>query len=514
MANKVYSNRISEYAHENGGRVLLLFLLFSLAIYQLIHAGFSTFAIICILPFLVLAVYAMFSWRMLVFWMLLFINQILQWKASPIPLPGLPMSLWNELLELTLIAIAIVDTRKTLHFERSLNLMLVAITIWCGFCCIEILNDTCGLGMNVNAWFTGARLMALQLVWILLVFSIYISSPQTLLIYLRVWALFAIFSAFWTWKQKTIGFTPVEYSWLYYGPGSRTHVLNGGTLIRYFSTFSDAANYGCNAASTAVAFLIFGITSKIKIDKIFFLLTFAIVTWGMFQSGTRTAIFALAAGFMLFLVLAKSIRILIPSVLFGVIVFVFLVFTNIGNGNQQIRRMRSAFNKKDASANVRDVNKAAISKYMKDAPWGIGIGIFSDNIPSWNKYKLLSEIPPDSEYVFIWVRTGPIGVTIFACCMVLMLAGACRVVLFRLKSPSLIGIGGGLCAAFASIQISAYANQVLYQYPNGLTFFGGLAIVYILPYLEPDWREYEQQRFAKQEEKKKIKLEKKLAKRV
>ena len=38
--------------------------------------------------------------------------------------------------------------------------------------------------------------------------------------------------------------------------------------------------------------------------------------------------------------------------------------------------MRSAFNKNDASANVRDINKAAIRKYMKDAPWGIGIGIF------------------------------------------------------------------------------------------------------------------------------------------
>jgi hypothetical protein len=55
---------------------------------------------------------------------------------------------------------------------------------------------------------------------------------------------------------------------------------------------------------------------------------------------------------------------------------------------------------------------------------------------------------------------------------------------------------------------------VLYQYPNGLTFFGGLAIVYILPYLESDWIKYEQQRLAVQAEKKRIKLEKKLAERV
>ena len=176
--------------------------------------------------------------------------------------------------------------------------------------------------------------------------------------------------------------------------------------------------------------------------------------------------------------------------------------------------MRSAFDKKDASANVRDINKMAIAKYMQDAPWGIGIGMMADNIPSNNKFRLLSEIPPDSEYVFIWVRTGPIGVTVFACCMAIMLIGGCIIVLFRLKSPSLIGIGGGLCAAFVSIQLGAYANQILYQYPNGLTFFGGMAIVYLLPYIEPEWIKYEEKRLAKEAERKRLRLEKKLASRV
>ena len=310
------------------------------------------------------------------------------------------------------------------------------------------------------------------------------------------------------------GFTDAENGWLYSG-GYVTHILNGGSLTRYWSTFSDAANYGCNAGASAVAFIIFGITSKLKFDRFFFLITAAIVTWGMFQSGTRTAMFTMIAGFMVFLVLSKSFKIMIPSAILGVLLLIFLIFTNIGNSNQQIRRMRSAFKKdQDASSKVREVNKAAIAKYMKDAPWGIGIGIFSYDIPAWNKYKKLSEIPPDSEYVFIWVRTGPIGVTVFAFCMVLMLGGACCVVLFKLKSSSLIGIGGGLCSAFTAIQVSGYANQVIYQYPNGLTFFGGLAIVYVLPYIEKEWIIYEEKRKAIEEEKRRLKIERKLAQRV
>ena len=447
---------------------------------------------------------------MAAFWTLIIINYLIPFKNINF---HLPLSLIDEAIELILLGVAIIDSRQTPQFGKAINIMLLAILVWSGFCIVEMFNDTCGLGYNFTAWFTGARLMALHLLWIILVFSIYINSPKTLITYLKIWACLSLFSAFWTWKMIHIGLTHEETSFLY-GAGQRTHLLQAGSLIRYWSTFTDAANYGCHAAAAAVAFLVFGIMSKITKDKIFFILVSIVVVWGMFQSGTRTAIFCMIGGFAVFLVLSKSVKIMIPSAIVGAIFLFILIFTNIGNGNQQIRRMRSAFNKNDASANVRDVNKAAIAKYMKDAPWGIGIGMYTENIPARNKFKLLSEIPPDSEYVFVWVRTGRIGVTVFALCMILMLVGASYVVMFKLKNRTLVGIGAGLCSAFAAIQLGGYANQVIYQYPNGVTFFGGLAIVYILPYLESEWTIYEEKRIAEQEEKKRLRLEKKLAKRV
>ena len=331
--------------------------------------------------------------------------------------------------------------------------------------------------------------------------------------YLKLWALLAVFSAFWTYKQEYWGMTAAEKLWME-TRGRTTHIINGGTLIRYFSTFSDAANYGCNAAATAVAFIVFAITTKIRKIRIFFIIVSVLVIWGMFQSGTRTAIFCLAAGLMVYVVLSKSVKIAVPfSIAFIFFAFI-LIFTNIGQGNQQIRRMRSAFNKDDASMNVRDMNKEVMKKYIQDAPWGIGLGMGMDNVPANNKYRKLATIPPDSEYVFIWLRTGPIGITVFIITMLIMLGGACWTVLFKLKNKSLIGIGGGLCCAFVSIQLGGYANQVLMQFPNCLIFYGGLSIVYILPYLEPAWIEFENKQLAEQEEKKRLKLEKKLASRV
>ena len=504
------TNHVVAYSRENGGRVLLLFLLFFLAIYQFITAGFPAFAIICTLPFIVLFAYCTFKYRMFAFWTLIIVNYFLQFKEIYIPIP---MSLPNEMLQILLLSIAIIDARQTPHFERSANIMLLALIIWCTYCTLEILNDTCGLGINFVAWYTGARMMAFQLLYIFLVFSIYISSPEILMKYLKLWAFMTLFSAFWTWKQQNIGFTVAEEHFIH-GAGARTHVIQGGTLIRYFSTFSDAANYGCNAAAAAIAFFIFGITTKIKKNKWFFIIIAILVTKSMFASGTRTAIFCMIGGFAAYIVLSRSFKIAIPAMIIGGILLFILAFTKIGHGNQQIRRMRSAFDKNDASADVRSINQQTMKKYMKDAPWGIGIGMYGQQVPANNKYNLMATIATDSEYVFIWLRTGKIGITLFIITMLMMLGGACYIVMFRLKSPSLIGIGGGLCSAFVAIQLGGYANLVLLQFPNALTFYGGLAIVYILPYLEPAWIELEEKRLAEQEERKRLKLEKKLASRV
>lgn len=126
----------------------------------------------------------------------------------------------------------------------------------------------------------------------------------------------------------------------------------------------------------------------------------------------------------------------------------------------------------------------------------------------------MATVAPDSEYVFIWIHTGVIGITVFLICQAIMIIGACWIVFFTLKSPSLRGIGAGLCCAFVSQQLGGYGNQTLLQFPNCLIFYGGLAIVYILPHIEKEWIEYEEQQIAMQEEKKRLKQEKKRASRV
>ncbi|MBQ7509326.1 MAG: O-antigen ligase family protein [Prevotella sp.] len=500
----------SSLTNVGGGRAILLFLLFALALYMFFHAGFSMFAIVCLIPVIVIITIITLKKPLFIFWTLTCINYLVQWKNFPST--GIPMSMYNEGMELLLLALAIINI-KEIKSERILNLMFLALTVWCTFCTLELLNDSCNLGIQFGAWYTGARAMAFQLMYAFLVFSLYISNPNVLVKYLMLWAALSLFAAFWVWKQQQFGFTDEESIFIN-GRGRSTHIINAGTTIRYFSVMSDAANFGVNMAATAVAFIIFAITSKIKKYRIVFLITGLACLWATFPSGTRTATFCFFAGIATYVVLSKSFKIAIPVAIVFALAYFILAFTTIGNSNASVRRMRSGFNKNDASMGARADNQKVMKKHLAEAPWGIGIGMGMDNVPANNKWRRMATIPPDSEYMFIWIRTGRIGMTLFIITTALMFCGACWIVLFKLKSKSLRGIGAGFCCAFVSLQLGGYANQVLMQFPNCLLFYGGLSMVYGLPLYEKEWIEHEEKLLAAQAEKKRMKEEKRKNSRV
>ena len=269
MQNKQFMTKdYITYSRENGGRVFLLFLLFLLSLYSFINSGINGMAMYLALPFSIIFVYLAFSYRLFTFWLLFFVNYFAMFLIKERIWPSsIPASLPNELLEIILIAIAIIDLRES-HFEKLANLMLVGILGWCAYCVLEIFNDTCGLGINVGAWFTGIRLMAFQLLYAVIVFALYINTPKNIYRLLNVWACFALFATFWCWKQINIGWTDGERAWLFDQGHATQHMVNG--IIRYFGTFTDAANFGIHMAAASCVFYIIAITNKIKKNKLFF----------------------------------------------------------------------------------------------------------------------------------------------------------------------------------------------------------------------------------------------------
>ncbi len=500
-------NNKTVYSRENGGRAILLFLLFSIAILNFLSSGYSAFIAVMCIPAIALVGYFMFSKKMAMFYTLFIINTVVMFIERHFHLP-VPVSMINELFELMLIGMVLIDHWR-FHLSRLINVMFLCAIVWVTFCCIEVFNDQCGLGIDVYRWYTGARLMSMQILYAFVVTTLFIDTPKKIMTILFIWAVFIVFAAIWLWKQKNIGLTEAESRFLWSSPA---HIMGG--KIRYFSCFTDAANFGIHTAVASAAFLIIAVTMKVTRIRIFFAIVGCIGLWAFFGSGTRTALFCFIATIMVFIVLCRNKKLILSvSALFLVFLYI-LAFTKIGDGNQNIRRMRTAFDKEDASLGVREQNKATLRKYMVDAPWGVGIGLENGDVPPFNKFKLITQVPPDSEYVYIWVRTGVVGLTVFCIVNAVMFLGACWIVFFRLKNPSIRGVGIAYTAAFIGMHLGGYANQILLQFPNVLIYYGGLATVYLLPHIENEWKEWEAKLIAEQEERRRLKQEKKRASRV
>lgn len=435
--------------------------------------------------------------RIFLFYVLFVVNYFIM--GSTLYFSFTLISLPCEVLQILLVFSILIDSNNWFRLKYVNNAMLTAILIWIFFSIAEIFNNTAGLGIDPLAWLRRARLISFQLLWVFLICGFIFNDYKKIHTLLIWWAALSLLSVIWAMRQKSMGFNTQEMVWLIEGDHARTHIVNG--LIRYFSFFSDAANYGCNMAASSAVFFLVGIISKIKKERIFFIIVGIATLYATFLSGTRTAIFSFAISVSLYVVLSKSVKGSIVVFILGFIFIFILAFTRIGQGNTMIRRMRTAFDKNDASRAVRDINQQAMAKVLKDAPFGIGIGITADRVPVSNKYRVLVTTPPDSSYVSMWIETGIIGEYLFAFCNILMLGGACFVVYTKLKDKMIRGIGAAFCCGFLGIQLGGYGNNILLQYPNTLLFYGTLAIVYVLPFVEPYY-------IKEQEEKGKILLEK------
>ena len=506
MFNTVYYKLASK---EKIGRIIILFFLFLLALYEFYSIGIIGYALVCIIPLLLLGLILVFRYQLTFFWIIFFINYTMMGISRYYDMP-IPITMLTLMPQLLLVIVITLDVRKK-HDIKSGNLMLLALIIWSTFMILQLGNNTCDLPISFQTWLKNFFFYSIAFFLTYFIIRSLANTPNVIITFLKFWAYLAIAAVIWSWRQKTFGWDNAENIWLMSG-GATTHLIGGS--IRYFSFFSDAANYGCHIAAAAVSFYIIAITTKIRKDKILFLIAALLCTYGFFLSGTRTALLCFLVGGAFYIVLSKSIKIAIPVAFLGVIFFFILAFTEIGQGNMQIRRMRSAFNKDDASAGVRDINKQALKKYLRDAPFGLGMNIDVESIPANHKYKIVTQTASDSTYVYLWEYTGIIGTCCFAFINILILFGGCYITLFKLKSKSAQGVGGAFCCAFLAIQTGGYANNILLQYPNVLIFYGGMTIVYTLSQIEGDWIKYEEERYAVEKNKKLIKQNKKLASRV
>ena len=110
--------------------------------------------------------------------------------------------------------------------------------------------------------------------------------------------------------------------------------------------------------------------------KIYFIIVIIAAIYGMGISGTRAAIALPIGALGSFIILSRNRKACITGLSVLALLFLFFVCTNIGDDNQYIRKMRSAFRpSQDASYQLRVDNRKKMRELMIHKPFGYGIGL-------------------------------------------------------------------------------------------------------------------------------------------
>lgn len=365
---------------------------------------------------------------------------------------------------------------RRIEWRNAATSLTLAAAVWAVYGTFQIVNPET---VSVSGWFSSVRSVSYHFLVIVVLAQLLLRDLKWLKYILFIWSALTITAVIKCLIQKHFGFDSAELYWLFVSGGATTHLIGSG--VRYFSFFSDAANYGASMGLSMVVFSISALYFTKWRTKIYLLAVAALACYGMLLSGTRSALAVPFAGYALFILLSKNIRIIVAGALLVVGMFCILNFTYIGQGNPIIRRARSAFDPNDPSLLVRLENQAKLRQLMRDKPFGAGLGHGGGKAKTFAPDAPISQIPTDSWFVMIWVETGVVGILMHVAILCFILARGSFLVMFRLRDPQLRGLMGALTAGIAGIVVMSYANEVFGQIPTGIIMYLSMAFIFMAP---------------------------------
>lgn len=454
------------------GIVLGLFLIYKL----LLSSGIETSIAFAIFPICFAGFILILNQYRRIFYLLFASHFVLLIASSITEIRlGAITLIFNVIVLLLLILISVY--RKTSWKDSwNGNGMLALYLIWGIYCIAELGNPN----TVQEAWNIAITHYVVYPVICAILVPITIRRYKDIKWLLLLWSVFILLSAFKGYYQKNYGFNDKELYFLLELGGARTHIIWSG--VRYFSFFTDAANYGVHMAMAILAFGISFFYVKNKLIKVYFIIVILAATYGMFISGTRTAIAVPLAGLLLFTVLSKNWKAFYIGLFVFLGVFIFFRFTEIGSGNQYIWKMRSAFKpKNDASFQARVINREKMKVYMADKPFGYGLGLGGK--AERFKPNELMPIPPDSWLVNVWTDTGIVGFILYCIIHLVLFAWCSWILMFKLTNKRIRGLLTAWLCINAGFFVAAYGNDVM-QYPNMIIIYTGFALCFAGPVID------------------------------
>ncbi len=393
----------------------------------------------------------------------------------------IPMT-WGLLMDgimvLMYLALFFKAFRIKVPWNRAASQLTILSSVWFGYAIFQIVNPE---AVSIAAWFYAMRGLSLYMwLFIPLVFILF-NKPKDLRLFFVIWGVLSLLATAKGMQQLIFGVDPFEQAWLDAG-GDVTHILFG--KLRIFSFYSDAGQFGAAQGHAGVVFGVLALFAKNRKFQIFCAIVCLAGLLGMMISGTRGAIAVPAAGGMMFIIIRKHMPSIVLGVLAGISIFVFFKYTTIGNDNDQIRRMRTAFDPNDASLQVRLENQAKLKGYLASRPFGGGIGSTGNWGKRFSPNTFLANTATDSWFVAVWADTGIVGLYLHLFILFFVLITGAYNVMYKIRDGWLKGQIAALVCGMFGIMAASYGNGIFGQFPTCILMYAGMVFMFIAPKLD------------------------------
>jgi O-Antigen ligase len=250
-------------------------------------------------------------------------------------------------------------------------------------------------------------------------------------------------------------------------------LLFQGGVIRKFSFLEGVVTFGSLCGCMAVLTIILAINEKVRKRKYQLGFISFILFLGMTYSGTRTFSLMIPAGIALYILMTLKNRATFIILFITFLSVLFVLFAPIDSPS--LNRMRSTFNTKDESLNLRTFNRRSIQPYIYAHPIGGGVATSGVEGMRFNPNHPLAGFPPDSQLLKLALDFGWVGLCI-TMLLFLMVLYQGIIYYFRMKNEEYKKyIVATTCAIFA-IMITLYAQVTIGQMPTIFFIFGMMSI--------------------------------------
>jgi len=437
--------------------------------------GFATL----VLPLPILYLYLILKNPKISFISVLFFNYFAMGFSRYISLP------WGLSVDITLVVTFLVVIFS--QFNQKVEWKLAGkdytfiVFIWFLMTVLQILNPE---AVSKEAWFYAMRGYAVYSVFTVPLVYLIFNRPKDFELFISLCVWFTLIATLVAMQQKFIGLNQWEKRWLMQPVNLQTHLLFG--QLRIFSIYTDAGTFGGSMGYFGAIFIIFGIHELKKWMKILYLCVGLLSLYSMLISGTRSAIAVPLVAFLAYAVLTKKIKILLFAGGLAFAVFFVFKFTMIGQGNYDIRRMRSAFDSKNESMDVRTNNRKLFAAYLATRPFGGGVGSAGYWGQRFSSGTFLSNIPTDGWYIQIWVEQGIVGLSAYLLMLFYFVLKSSYILLFKIKNEKYRYKAIGFTCGMFGLMVSSYTAGGIGQLPNVIIVFVSMVLISLIPKWEEE----------------------------